>query len=97
MQTHCAANAFEARLVPEGRIAAVLDGPIPARNAIQSIRPAWRAIPAIACGLRQKSLTGFPLCGAQMLPQADISRLTWIKPSCGQLCMDHCVIRSTRQ
>ena len=67
---------------------AVLDGPMPARKTIRSIRPAWRAMPANACGLRQKSLTGYSFCGASMLPQADICRLTWIKPRCGQLCMD---------
>ena len=37
---------------------AVRDRPIPARRTIRSIRPAWRAMPANAFGLRQKSLTG---------------------------------------
>jgi CRP/FNR family transcriptional regulator, anaerobic regulatory protein len=68
---------------------AVLDGPIPARRTIRSIRPVWRAMPANVCGLRQKSLTGKSFCGASMVPQADICRLTWIKPSCGEMRIDH--------
>ncbi len=45
-------------------------------------------MPAMARGLRQKSLTGQSSCGVPMLPQADVRRLTWINASCGQLCLD---------